>query len=410
MEDKFQIVSAGQEFGKDDVNLVSTEAALADDRILAELLRLKPLGAPTRGILPPSHNGSPITAAAICAPSGAADARVVIYPFRAVIGPVAPATGLDMHRNSRSAISVGTADMWQYATFAAATNNRWDLLYAVVAVDIDGPGVTRYTKTSASPATASTVVTTKKTTVTLAVVQGVEAGTPARPAIPADSGSNYYIPLAYVLLPAGHTLVTSIAATNIFEVAPVLSVSRAMGVNTMAPATGMSSSSGIAVVTETWTPASGRPKAFLPATMAGADTVIIALNEMTAPRTIALGTTGIIDSSRDWRRRLFRVTAVAGTSGFCWNTGAPNFPNYSSTSTVLATANSHNVTSYAGTDSMIFNFTSAFGSGSDVAAGASVAIYVDHATGALKCTVSATDPACSILVWLEATAQFNNAA
>jgi hypothetical protein len=412
MEDKFFLASPGQELGRSEVNLMAEEAALADDRILAELLRLRPLGAsPARGILPPSHSGSPITAAAIAVPSGVADATVVVYPFRAVIGPISPGTGIDMLRNSRSAISVGTANMWQYVTFAAtAGNNRWDLLYARVDVEIDGPSVTRYIKTSGLAATASALATTKRTTVTLQVLQGTEAATPTRPAVPADSGSSYIIPLAYVLLQHPHTLATAISAAKIFEVAPVLSISRAMGVSTLAPAAGMSSATGIAVANELWTPAAGRPKAFLPSTMTGSESVLISLKEISGTRTIPLGGTGVIDNTRDWRRRLFRLVAQAAAGDFAWNTGGGSGMPFSSGVVAVATgvANSFDTTTYAGTSSLLYSFSSTNWSGV-VASGAQVIIWVDSSTGFLMGFVSATDPACNVFVWLEASGQFNNA-
>jgi len=185
----------------------------------------------------------------------------------------------------------------------------------------------------------------------------------------------------------------------------VLSLSRAMGVGTMVPATGMSSASGIAYTEETWTPATGRPKAFLPPTMVGADSVIIALKESATPRTIGLSATKVIDNSRDWRRRLFRVTATAATSDFCWNGSGNNFPNHT-IAQVQASANSFNL-AYAGTDSLIITLSSS--NLPLVAAGANVYIYVDHTTGYLMGNVAATDPACNFVIWIEASGQFNDA-
>ena len=406
MEDKFFIANAGQEFGKNDVNLIAEEAALADDRILAELIRLRPLGSPTRGILPPSHGSSPLATSSVVVPSGSADAQVQINPFRAVIGPISPASGIDALRNSRSAISVGAATMPQLKQFPAATNNRWDLLYAVVSVEIDGPSMTRYQKTSGSPAIATAVTTTKQTTVKLAVLPGTEATTPTRPTIPADSGSNYYIPLAYVLLPAGHTLGAAIPAANIHECAPVLALSRATGANTMRVASGMSSTSGIAVANEGWTPATGRPQAFLPATMSGGESLFAALHEASATRTIALGATGILDNSTDWRRRAFKVTACLGGSTLMWRTQSPSSLPRSGDATVVRMSNSF-FADFGGTRAALMSLSSAMGGGMNPAA--TVVLYVDMADGAIKCDVGATSPDIDFCFWIEATAQFNNA-
>jgi hypothetical protein len=417
MEDQFRIAIVGQELGKNEVNLVAETGALADDRVLAELLRLLPLStspSPARGILPASsqQQGSPpaTTVSAVVVPSGSADARTIINPFRAVIGPRSTALGKDAYRDIRSAISVGAAaDMRQYVTHQAQpTNPRWDLICAAVDVEIDGMVVNRYVKTASTPAVVQSLSTTSVTRVRLDVQQGVPGSTPARPAPPADSAPTYYIPLAYVLLPAGHTLASAIPKANIFECAPVLSISRAMGVGSMAPASGMSSSSGIAVATEGWTPGTGRPKAFLPPTMTGSETVLIALKEISGTRTIALGQPAIIDNTRDWRRRVFRITANAEVGDFAWSASG-SMPGPASGSHVgIGVANSLNTTTYAGTSSLLYSFNPSDWTGI-MASGSQVIIWVDSSTGFLMGFVGATDPACNFFVWLEASGQFNNA-
>src|SRR6478609_1703037 len=172
MEDRFRIQVVGQELGKDDVNLIGSEASLADDRVLAEMLRMLPYsGSPARGILPASSQqvsgSSAVTTSSVVTPSGSADAKTIINPFRAVIGPRSPTTGKDAYRDIRSAISVGpSADMRQFITHAAQpTNPRWDLIYAVVDVEIDGTFVNRYVKTDSTPATAQSISTTARTRV-----------------------------------------------------------------------------------------------------------------------------------------------------------------------------------------------------------------------------------------------------
>jgi hypothetical protein len=213
MEEKFRIAIDGQELGKTDLNQIAETGALADDRVLAELLRLLPHPgtAPARGILPASsqQTGAPVAVdtSAVVVPSGSADARTIINPFRAVIGPISPATGKDLYRNIRSAVSVGAgADMRQYLQHTAQpTNPRWDLIFAAVDVEIDGTFVNRYVKTDSGAAVAQSISPTTQTRVTLSIQPGIPGATPARPGLPADSATTYNIPLAFVLLPAGHT-------------------------------------------------------------------------------------------------------------------------------------------------------------------------------------------------------------
>ena len=141
MEPRFQISQNGQELQKDDVNLVAHEAALADDRVLAELLRLAPFDGQrvAKAILPFGHAGAAGPTVAPNGPTGS----VLISPFRAVIGSRSPVQvgAKDCWRDIRSAIF--TAGPFALTSIVGFNPNptstpRWDLVCAAVAVDANG--------------------------------------------------------------------------------------------------------------------------------------------------------------------------------------------------------------------------------------------------------------------------------
>ena len=141
--------------------------------------------------------------------------------------------------------------------------------------------------------------------------------------------------------------------------------------------------------------------------MVGSESVIVALKELSGIRTIALGGTGVIDNTRDWRRRLIKVTALASNDDFAWNNPASLLPYSSTVASVTALSNSFTTGSYAGGHSAIFIFTpTQFPA---MGAGSFVGVYVNQSTGAIMAEVSATDPAFNFVLWIEASGQFNNA-
>lgn len=426
MEDRFQHTIPGAEVNETDVNLFATEASLADDRVFAELFRLTPNGAPSRGILSASYQQGVGGVSAIVVPSGSANATVIINPFRAIIGPTAPTLGRDFYREIRSALCVGnsSSDMRQYWQFAAnASNYRWDLLYVRVDVEINGATVSRFVKTGSTASVSTPIVSTLTTTATLGVVQGTASATPAKPVIPADSGSSYYIPIAYVYVGPGHTLTTSIVAHQIDETAPVLHISHATGAASLKVANGMNSEAGVVLTNETWAPPN-RPPGYMSPTMGGKKELIFSISEVSGFRTIALGATGVIDDTIDWRKRMFRIMAClspsagggtlpwAGSSGPCPTgalaipdpTGAPQnslmFMGQSFVDDGTAA-----VSIAGGMVANVNNFTTGGKAGSTV----QIVIYVDLTDGKLKAHVGSTDPNRQFFFWLEATGQFNNA-
>lgn len=318
MESQYQHTVNGQEVQQDDLNAMGEAGALADDRVLAELLRLAPYDSGAAKAIVPFHiDGADVASwdpnDATIVPSGSADSKVRINPFRAVVGS-RTAIGTDAKkawRDIRSALLVGATTLYQETQLAVtAANHRIDLIYAQVNVDVNAAAVSRYVKTAGGSGSASLISTIKQTTVQIGVVQGAEAGSPTRPALPADSGSAYYIPLAYVHLQHPHTLVTAIDPDWIEEVAPISMLSRALGASSLRPANMCHKIGGI--IEGGWAPY--RPALYLPPSMVGGQSIVIPINTTV----FSAGTTKVIDDSIDWRKRVFRWQVQRLSGSFSW--------------------------------------------------------------------------------------------
>jgi hypothetical protein len=416
MESQYRNTTEGQELGQEDVNLLGETSALADDRTLAELLRVLPYDGSTvsRGILPyAGHAASTGLAAdglgATVRGSGSANGKVVVQPFRAVIGARSSSTDLLAWRDIRSAVQPSEVEVQLSAT---SSSNRWDLVYARVDVEIDEASVTRYVRDASGNTVGTSVVVAKHTTVTIGTVTGVEGATPTRPAIPSDAGGAYYIPLAYVALTHPHTTSSEVVGSQILEAAPMLGVSPATGAVTLAPANQIHVVGGILLTARPWTPTAGRPGEFLPPTMVGGASVLLPLDLESATKTIALGGAAVVDNSRDWRYRLFQTTIVAasGTNGFPWEpaaggVGATWLPDPARST--LGNHLAHQTGQSFRSSAAVAHVTSSVLT--QVASGADLLVYVDMTTGALCASVGATNPACRLLLWIAATGQHTNA-
>ncbi len=346
-EAKVQILTNGQEITTDDVNTLGEAAGFADDRVFAELLRMAPYtGTVLKGILPysedaPTGSGTDTFADdsfATVAPSGSSNGTLLVRPFRAFVG-ARTAEGTDSKlswRDVRSAIYLGSPTARngtiQITTANASGQPRWDLLYAAVAVDQNTSAVTRYTKDPITGViTSPTAVVQLVTTVTLGTVTGTASATPARPSIPSDAAGVYYVPLAYVRIPTGYTVGSSIAVADIWTVAPVLALSRVTGASTYRPANGQNAP-GVGNMTttaqNTWASSGVQPKCYLPSTSVGSEKLLIALDLKDASSANwSLANYAIVDSSRNWRKRIFHSWAQSGVSTevFAW-LGAVGMP------------------------------------------------------------------------------------
>lgn len=314
MEQQFKLDYNGQQVQKEDLELLGTTSGLADDRVLAELLRLTPFDGTTvaRGILPYLHQTSGGQQATVDVDG--ATGSVLIRPFRAVLGS-RTAVGTDAVQNwrdIRSAIYTGGS----LAIAANSSGNpRWDLIYAAVAVDVNGTSTTRKVKDPATKVvTDQSVSTYKQTTVAIGVVAGVTDPSPVWPAVPGDGGGTYNIPLAYVRVPNGFSATSTvderdialIASTPLEGVRPAKVLFNGSGAYLTAANQGSWGSSGTA------------PRLFLPGSMNGGETLVVPIGFNSGE--FADGT--ILDDTRDWRGRLTRFwvqTATGATAQFPWS-------------------------------------------------------------------------------------------
>lgn len=394
-----------------DVDLISENAALAGDRVLAELLKLVPFVAasPHKAILPYGQqvaggelgfdvDSGPASGNGLVVRSGTADARIRIRPFRAIIGSRDDIDGIGHEANwtdIRSALHVpAVADEWysQLQLAATASNNRWDLVWARVDVDVPTSNVQRMVKSGAGAAEAQNVSVSKQCTVTLGVTQGTEATNPTPPDLPSDSGSAYYIPLAKIRLNHPHTLTTAIDRRRIFETAPVITLQTA----SVRPVSMASQTEGYANDTDN---SGARTRRYAPASMVGSHSRFAQLGQL------AVGTY-LLDNSIDWRRRYFRWTAQAATQD---SYGGPiAFPNAAGTGQAYGFA-----TSLHASDPPTIVLLAASGSSSDGAriltsgTTAVVEIYVDPTTGWLMCEVTGEALQANVFAWLEASGAFD---
>jgi len=332
---KFQLLNNGQQLQQDDVNLLGEVAALAEDYVFAELFRMTPYNGTTvtKAILPYGHQTSGKTATV--APSGLADGRVTVNPFRAFVSSrtAVASEAQENWRDVRSVLAVEEGDTALTTSIQFAANSsgnaRWDLVYAAVEVEKNATGVTRKTKNPTTKVISSgTVVVTKVMGITLDKIAGTPHASPAWPAITADSGSTYYIPLAYVRIPNGFTSGSTIAVTDIADIAPVLRLSQAVGGSSIEVANSHYTSGSSYLTTAriaNWGATGTRPALFLPSTITGWTSVLVAADLTTGSESHANG--AIVDT-RDWRNRFVRYMAVVApaSSTFRWNDAISGIP------------------------------------------------------------------------------------
>lgn len=318
MEQQFFLDTNGQELQQGDVNLVAAEAALADDRTLVVLLDLPRMNEDDevfRGILP-TRDLTTADVLGLVRPSGA-DGSIILAAFRAFVGSrtAEDVDALENYRDTRSAIVYGEATaLDQGVTFAvnASGDPRWDLVYAAVTIDANDAGVTRYIKDPATSVIApSTVVVTKSTQVSIGIQAGTATSTPAFPAVPADSGSTYYIPIAYVRIPDGFGATSQVLVTDIVEVYSPVQTRIDTGVHVAGPAgrcstVDHSGSSGLTTTrTGAWGATGTAPPYLMASDMVGMNTLWIALDLADANSANWSHQSGAVLDDRHWRDRIF---------------------------------------------------------------------------------------------------------
>jgi hypothetical protein len=185
--------------------------------------------------------------------------------------------------------------------------------------------------TTDDDANPETVVTQVLTTVTLQVVTGTTAANPVPPAVPADTSNVYCIPLAYVRIPTGFGASSTVLTTDIATVAPLvgLHASANGALNGIAPNDAAIStllSDFMNAGWKEWGSSGTRPPSFVPSTMRGGfEKMIVAHLNPLGGGVANYGSGDYVDSSLDWRRRLFRWSAFFSISHkFPWETGATN--------------------------------------------------------------------------------------
>jgi len=327
VERQLQLTLNGQEVQQGDFNLLGETSALADDRVLAELFRLKYGSAtPQKSILPFGVVGNfddlGTDSTALVHGSNAADAKIRVMPFRAVLGSttLVGASPLENVRGIRSGIfsGNGAGTVYQSITLGAnaSGNPRWDLVYAAITPNVDEAGVNRYVKDpSTEVISVQSVVVTKKTAVTVAVSQGTPAASPTRPALPADAAGTYYIALAYIYVANGFTSGTQVTRGLIHEVAPCITLNSAVGGAALEPANQQHKIPGTVDTNQSGALAATlRTGAYIPPTMLGEAKRIILIQNGLAPLSHLDG--DVVDNSIDWRFRYFKsfVQVLAGSS------------------------------------------------------------------------------------------------
>ena len=451
----------GQELQTGDVNNMG-QAALMDDRVLAEVLRMLPNEGGSVSKLVLSYGvdaaGTELTdySDATVFTKQSADAKVYIAPFRAVVGSrtASSADGLKAWRDIRSGVCVAGKGVWssslasslaiaQVIAANSSGNARWDVIYAIITPDTNQTSVARAVK-SASTGTVTTPNTVVQLAcqVSLGYTQGTAAASPAFPAIPTDSGGNYYVALAYVLVPNGFNATSTVKPWMICPAAPApIALSKGLGGCNAMPANQQNISGGQVVFStsvSSWannstTSISGRPAAFLPPSMIGMETVWAAFDlSGTSSSGWSHQNGSFVDTSRDWRNRLFRVFWTASIDSasnghFAWDRGGSAVlfcPRPPVTAGTIATgayfyqdmgqsfiADGNQLT--GGGPIASSSIVSAVGHSQlstmdSGITGSIAALYVDQSTGHLCLYLNSTGVDCHLMAWIDASRPFTN--
>jgi hypothetical protein len=422
--ERFQLTTNGQEVEQSDLNLVADAAGLADDKALAELLRLAPFSGSgvAKAILP-------FGSAATVAPAGATGS-VSVSPFRAVVGTRDAAANIGPLKNwndLRSAIFTGPNALAAPQPFQANTTTqaRWDLVYAQLQVDAPGAQVSRYRK---DPSTEQVTVVQVAKSLVQSISVAVLAGQPGgpKPQLPPDGGGTFFFPLANVRIPANFGPLSTVAPTDIEELAPYVPLALTTGASILVPANHQFKEGGsvLSSAAFAWGSGGGRPGPVMPPTMSGCEGRLIAIDaQAAASANWSHQSGGVVDDSRDWRNRVFRWHAIVNPSAqavFPWDhSAAPPARAIGATG--------------AGAQSpfQAFGFGQSFApdgqtmcvpplpmtapvaaqvtpGNANLPAQTYIALAVDPSSGALKVFINGA-PGVRCFFWLEASGQFPNA-
>jgi hypothetical protein len=425
-DDRYIHTTDGQELQQADINQVATTAALSEDHVYRELLRLFPNGdgrSPDRGVLPWEGTRPGGTYGArnpLVKTANPTTKTVTVAPFRLLLGSRQAAFtdkdgARDAMEDNRSGLALGATTVEQDVSLGADTsaNDRWTLVYAAINVDLSAPNVNRFVKDPATGVVSSVAISVNRDCpVTLATVLGAEGATPTRPSLPADAGTQYNVPLAYVYCAHPFTSSSVVDPNDIQTVAPCLAASPGVGAVSCEPASGMWESSGPVATNHTWD-GTARPEPYLPSSMTGAVERIIQLKWESTDRTIPLSGFATLDDSIDWRDRLFQSIIVVGDAT------TRDFASARLGGTAVVPSNLQKTLGTNMSIQMGQSFVADGGAPvarvaylsptelSDMGSGSVVQIYVDTTTGYLRGTVNASDPDVKLFMWLRATGGFH---
>jgi hypothetical protein len=381
-ESQHQLTLVAQELQQKDSNGISANAALSDDRVLGELLRLYPEPSPNQKfVLPYGISGNKtyhsLDSTALVQSSGVADGRIRVMPFRGGVY-VGGATPKEEWRGLRSQVFTGPTGIYKTFTLTpnVAPNPLWALIYVAITPDADEATEDRFVKDRVTKVVApASVVITKNTAIAVAISYGTPDVSPTRPAPPADAAGTYYFALAYVFLPAGFNGVTQVDRSWIYEVAPCLPINTTMGTKSCAPANQQHVINGTVDTRQSGDNGELRPGAYLPPTMVGGVERDILLQLKRTPKSHVDG--DVVDNSIDWRYRFFDWTCFVRSG----NTTASGFASDRSTTGVApspsAIPSAHGTTTdYGFGQSFVDDTAAGVAWSAPVADGAGLAFYV----------------------------------
>jgi hypothetical protein len=415
------IADNGREVSIADLNALGDTAALADDRVLAELLRIAPYSSgASKAVIPYAFAGFSGSNAGIVSPGPSGKIR--IQPFRAIVGSrAAVGSGAKANwRDIRSAIVVGTTTLAQDFVVADAEDDfehRWDLFWVKLTLD----AVTSEARYKKDPTTKAVTAATRSISRTVAWTIGFTKGTtggapPVRPSIPADTATEFYVPLAYVGVPGSFNSGQTITTYNIFEVAPTVQLSRATGAASLKPANQLYKDGGVLLTKIPWNVNGFRPGPLLPPTMTGSESRLVAM-QLGSSLPASVADNDIIDDSVDWRNRIFRWSCAAlggSVNKFAFDPSL--LPGHVPLPDAGALALSAGSQSQGLGQSMVIGeigYIAVYAAFVDSAmmsqlgVGSAVGLYVDQATGSLKVKILGT-PNAQVFFWLEASGPFAN--
>ena len=432
MEKQQQLASNGQAVYQADINVLGESGGLADDRTLAEFIRIKPFDGSnvTKAVFPYGVRGD--KTATVC-PNGATGS-VLVMPFRAFIGSTT-GVGTDAKKNWRDirsgvfAVSTSGTALGLKVTFVANSsgNPRWDLIYATVTPNTAGDVGARKTKDPTTQAVTSPSVTLNLVcAVSVTVSAGTPGASPALPSVPSDGGGSYIVPLAYVRIPNGFTATSTVSSRDILDAEPVALVHRSTGVATLGPAAQVFKPGGVALTAAqiaTWGSTGTRPGWFLPPDMMGGDGCLIPLDMFDASQANWNFADGaVVDDSRDWRNRMFKWQLHYSANKFAsdpTNGGTVAVPagyvnSGGSTKNLVSglgqsfLADSSHTAIPGGPWATVAYIDSTIVGTSNLPSGSGFGLFVDLATGNLILKALGTSPGVRALLWIEASAPMPN--